>query len=69
MCGVRVIHTHFTLLDLNSFFHDCENSAEYMRAWSGSTAWEIKERMSININTAFVCVLWGGKLSDLVSHG
>ena len=66
---VGVIHTHFTLLDLNSFFHDCEHSTECMRAWSDSAVWKIEERMSVNINAAFVCVPWRGKLSDLVSHG
>lgn len=66
---VGVIRAHFTLLDLNLFFHNYENSAECMQAWSDSTAWKIEERMSININTAFDRVLWGGKLSDLVSHG
>lgn len=48
---VGVMDSHFMLLDLNSFFHDCENSAECVRAWSDSTAWKIKERMSINVNT------------------
>lgn len=48
---VGVIDSHFMLLYLNSLFHDCENSAACMRAWSDSAAWKIKERMSINANT------------------
>lgn len=59
----------FCVDGFDQIFHNCANTTETVRAFSHSTAWKIKERMSINTNTTFDCALWGGKLSDLVSHG